>query len=376
MILNLDTQNTARPFGDQEIPARVKSLIGQFIRDRYTNALISNPAVQREFGIWLEEYYGDRTASAKSQRQEMRMVRATAERGTGLDTLAEDMDRLVMDSRNPVPNKDVNYKLSHLITRDTFERMARYADTAACTLTQRDGMMVFVATCMTGLRTSEWATATLERLNPETRPGEVSPHPTLVTQTAKTKSNTSDTRTLILEGFSEGNLQVIQTVIQLMASASPGLKASLVREMRQALRQLYRDNSEHYDLMSHVDYRTARKLFTVESRRGGATQKQTAAALGHTTTVNLRWYAQGDVRCPRKTALPLARAGIEAADSVRDTLQELNERRQVQGLSAIHGYPEQPGLANPNESNAESHADDQHDDRDPASSGNSFLDKL
>ena len=329
MIVSIDTQSQAEPFGDQELSPRVKSLIGQFIRDRYANALMENPVIQKEFGIWLEQYYADRTASPKSQRQEMRMIRAAAERGTNLSTLA----------------KDINFQLSHLITRDTFERMARYADTEQCTPTQRDGLTVFVASCMTGLRTSEWANAELD-LNPSTQPGEITAHPTLTVSTAKTRRKNDENlpRVLILEGFSEGNLQVIQSVIQLMRASRSGYKASLVREMRQAMRTLYSDNAEHYDLMAHVDYRTARKVFTVESRRGGATQKQAAAALGHTTTVNLRWYAQGDIHCPRKTSIPLARCSQGAADDVRDTLSELNERRQNQGQTAITGYPDRSDL--------------------------------
>lgn len=366
MIVTIDTQNPPDPFGDQNLSPRVKSLIGQFIRDRYANALMANPAIQKEFGLWLDQYYGKRTASPKSQRQEMRMIRAAAERGTHLSTLADDMDARILNSRNPVPNKDINYQLSHLITRDTFERMARYADTDRCTPTQRDGLTVFVASCMTGLRTSEWSNAELD-LTPPTQSGEVNAHPTLTVMTAKTR--TADDvlpRVLVLDGFSEGNLQVIQSVIQLMRASKSGYKASLVREMRTAMRTLYSDNAEHYELMAHVDYRTARKIFTVESRRGGATQQQTAAALGHTTTVNLRWYAQGDIHCPRKTSIPLARCTRGAAADVRDTLSELNERRQRSGQTPISGYPERPDLA-----------PEPGDDTDNQTGrGNSFLDKL
>jgi hypothetical protein len=297
------------------------------------------------------------------------MIRAAAERGRSLETLAEDMNRRILDSRNPVPNKDVNYRLSHLITRDTFERMARHADSSACTPTQRDGMTVLVATCMTGLRTSEWATAELNQLNPVIQPGEINAHPTLTVQTAKNRGDDIEPRTLVLEGFSQGNLQVIQSVIQLMGRATPGLKASLVREMRQAMRQIYSDNAEKYELMAHIDYRTARKIFTVESRRGGATQQQAAAALGHTTTVNLRWYAQGDIHCARKTSIPLARSSQGAADEVRDTLHELNDRRQRQGLAAMSGYPDRPELAGESE--------DLDNDSNGQGSGKSrFLDKF
>ena len=372
MIINLDTQNKANPFGTQELPPRVQSLIRQFIEDRFAHTLMSYPAVQKEFGIWLQEYYATRTASQKTQRQEMRTIRAAAERGSGMETLEQEMDRHIMDSRNPVPNKDINYRLSHLITRETFEKMARYADTNACTLTQQDGLTIFVATCMTGLRTSEWETAQLETFNPEIQPGEVSAYPILKVQTAKTRKVESESRILILEGFSQGNLQVLQNAIQIMTRATPGMKASLIREMRQALRNIYSDNPDHYDLMAHVDYRTARKIFTVESLRGGATKQQAAGALGHTTIVNLRWYAQGDTHMARQTTLPLARVSKEAAEKVRDTLHELNERRQLQGQPSIHGYPDHNDSKNPSPSNQAS------DDSTAGSpdSGQSFLDKF
>jgi hypothetical protein len=86
--------------------------------------------------------------------------------------------------------------------------------------------------------------------------------------------------------------------------------------------------------------KTACKVFTVESRREHRSPEAVSAALDHTTTNNLRWYAQGDIHCDRLTDIPLARASLNATKKVRDPLAELNKREQLAGGKSLTGYPD------------------------------------
>jgi hypothetical protein len=123
------------------------------------------------------------------------------------------------------------------------------------------------------------------------------------------------------------------------ATMNNGHLGQLVRGMRQAMIRIT-DDPAALELIEHIDMKTARKIFTVESRRENRSPEAVSAALGHTTTNNLRWYAQGDIHCERITDIPLARATLNATKKIRDPLAELNERKQLAGGKSLTGYPD------------------------------------
>jgi len=132
---------------------------------------------------------------------------------------------------------------------------------------------------------------------------------------------------------------MIEVCIDMTAGLSKGHLGKLVSGMRQAMVRIAADQKE-LDLIEHIDMKTARKVFTVESRREHRSPDAVSAALGHSTTNNLRWYAQGDIHCDRITDIPLARASLNATKKIRDPLAEFNERKQLAGGKPLTGYPD------------------------------------
>ncbi|MCL1484636.1 MAG: hypothetical protein MH208_09865 [Marinobacter sp.] len=108
--------------------------------------------------------------------------------------------------------------------------------------------------------------------------------------------------------------------------------------MRQAMLRVA-DSPEAFELIEHIDMRTARKVFTVESRRDKCSPEAVSAALGHTTTNNLRWYAQGDIHCERLTDIPLARATLNAVKKVRDPLADFQRAQTACRWKAAEWLP-------------------------------------
>ena len=310
-----------------------------YIKEKFFDSLMYQEEVQKDFAAWLEIHQSGSTASPQTKRQDIRRIRLAAEKGINTSALARVMERLDFNARNNVPNKQTNFALSHLIDTDFINRMAKEAQSATVSLTQRRGLMLFGATLMVGIRTSEWTTARLIQDNPPVLPGETTAHPILVVQTVKTRKIDPDPRYLILEGFDRGALGMIDACIEMTSTMTNGHLGQLVSGMRQALTRIA-TGPDAYELMAHIDMKTARKIFTVESRREHRSPEAVSAALGHTTTNNLRWYAQGDIHCDRLTDIPLARATLNATKKIRDPLAELNERKQLAGGKSLTGYPD------------------------------------
>lgn len=313
----------------------------QYIKDRYFNALMYQTEVQKDFAHWLEAHQKHSEANQSTKRWEIRRIRSAAEAGVNTETLRREMDRLNFNARNNVPNKQINHDLSLLIDTTFINRMAREAQNPEVSLNQRRGLMLFGATLMVGLRTSEWTTARIVMDNPPLLPGETTAYPILIVQTAKTRKDDPEPRILVLDEFDRGALNMIEACIQMTADMNKGHLGQLVSGMRKAMLRLAED-TETRDLLQHIDMKTARKIFTVESRREKRSPEAVSAALGHSTTNNLRWYAQGDIHCERLTDIPLARATHEATKQVRDPLAELNERKQLANEKALSGYPDLP----------------------------------
>jgi len=339
IILTLsDTQQPIFP--EESLTPRAKGLLEQYIKERFFDALLYQSEVQKDFSNWLEAYQEKSTAANKTKRGVIRQLRSAAEASPFTETLAEEMDRLNFDARNNVPNKQINFELSHLIDTAFLNKMAMLAQNQEVPVIERKGLMLFAATLMVGLRTSEWQTAELVKDNPARQPGETTAHPYLVVQTAKSRKTDPEPRLMMLEGFDEGALQMIQTCLNFMREVNKGYISQIVSRMRVALLKICAGDAELFELAKHIDMRTARKIYTVEARRAGRTPEQVAAGLGHTTTNNLRWYAQGDIKCARKTNIPLARAPHKAVQAIRDPLAELNERKMLAGEKNINGYPD------------------------------------
>jgi len=344
ILINLDANHPTFPPGT--LDTRSRSLMETYIKERFFDNLMYHEAVQKDFAVWLEAHQKNSQASPKGKRLEIRKIRSAAEKGLNTTTLLGEMERLHFDARNNVPDKQINFGLSHLIDTDFLARMAKQAGNPDVPITQRRGLMLFGATLMVGIRTSEWTTARLISDNPPVLPGETSAYPILVIQTAKTRKADPEPRYLILEGFDRGALGMIEACIDMTASMTNGHLGQLVSGMRQAMLRVA-DNPEAFELIEHIDMKTARKVFTVESRRDKYSPEAVSAALGHTTTNNLRWYAQGDIHCERLTDIPLARASLNAVKKVRDPLADFNERKQLAGGKPLSGYPDL-GTDNPN----------------------------
>lgn len=337
ILINL-TEHTPI-FQSENTDPRVRSLMERYIKERFFDALMYQSEVQKDFAKWLEDHQKQSQANLKTKRWEIRKIRQAAEHGINTATLYREMDRLHFDARNNIPNKQVNHELSHLIDMTFINRMANEAQNPDVPVTQRQGLMLFGATLMVGLRTSEWQTARLIRDDPHLLDGESAAYPILIVQTAKTRKEDPEPRILVLEEFDRGALHMIEACIDMTREMNNGSLGQLVSGMRKAMLRLAED-AQTQELLQHVDMKTARKIFTVESRREGRSPESVSAALGHTTTNNLRWYAQGDIYCDRLTDIPLARPAKEATLKIRDPLAELNERKQRQGETPLSGYPD------------------------------------
>jgi len=354
------------------IPEKTRSLLNRFIREHLTDALIQSPDIQKAFSDWMKER-ADRDVSKATQRKELKDTRNFA-RKNKLDLLEVHMDNLLLDTRNNVQNLQRNFEVSRLITQETVGRLMAYFNDdsgRSFTKTEYEAIQLFLLTCMTGLRTIEWSTVQMVLPPCEVLPGETEALPHLVVQSAKTKTEEGRIRHLILDAFTPAQLESLNHTIQYARSITSGVRSSLVVRARKVLQYVYRHDPAALELIRTLDFRAARKIFTVELRRGGASAREAAAALGHTSLNNVRYYNHGDISCPRLTKLPLARAPKGIAETIKDPLETLNQARQAQGQKPIYGYPEAPRTG---------HADIQNDNDDNGtpddSKGSSLMDKL
>jgi hypothetical protein len=257
------------------------------------------------------------------------------------------MESMLLETRNNVPNKGRNFALSHLISQDTIERLQGHFEHNDFTVTQYQAIQLFLVTCMTGLRTIEWESIRLAQPPCKILPGESTELPFLELQTAKSKTEEPRVRYLILDEFTDGQIETVNQTIQYAQSISKGTRSNLVIQARRVMQQIYLDDPDAIELLAELDFRTARKIYTVELRRGGASMKEAAAALGHVSINNVRYYSHGDISVDRTTKLPLARPPKGVIAQVKDTLAELNESRRKKGMAAIRGYED--GSTSPTE---------------------------
>jgi hypothetical protein len=312
--------------------SRCRQLMQSFVSERYTEALMETPEVQKAFVSWLEDR--SREASKKTRRWEFRRLKAMAAQHPVLSTLEREAERFLLETRNTVVNKAEKAAVSRLVTEDFLKRMqSALSRENGITPTMRNALVLFSATLMTGLRPTEWRTAKLYRSGD---PLAVSGIPRLIVQTAKGKDGEARERVLVLEGFSTPQLDMLESAIGI----SGDLTNAQLGHLSTGLRRLGRfavETAESEAVLSSLELSSARKMFAVECLREGRSEKEVAAAMGHTTTVNLRWYAQGDIYRDRAMRYPLARVTEEAAMAVRDTLQEFKDggRNLEQALDAV-----------------------------------------
>jgi len=337
-----DTDNPSPFSATGGVPDRTRSLFGRFVRENLLEHLLRDKDAQQAFADWMEKHLDRGAASKKTKRNDLKDIRRFAGRNK-MHWLETKMESLLLEPRNTVPNKRRTFALSHLISQDTISRLQDYFETQQFTVTQYQAIQLFLVTCMTGLRTIEWSTAKLVQPPCQILPGESKELPFLEVQTAKSRDEEPRIRRLILDEFSDAQIETLYQTLQYAQSISKGTRSNLVIQARRILQQIYMDNPEAIEVLAEADFRTARKIYTVELRRGGASMKETAAALGHTSITNVRYYSHGDISVDRTTKLPLARPPLGDIDKVKDTLAELNEARRQKGLGAIRGYEDTEG---------------------------------
>lgn len=343
MIGKIDTPfntDNQTPFSDTGgVPDRTRSLFGRFVRENLLEYLLNDKDTQRAFADWMEKHLDRGAASKKTKRNDLKDIRRFAARNK-MHWLDTKMESLLLETQNNVPNKRRNFALSHLISQETISRLQEFFEKERFTVTQYQAIQLFLVTCMTGLRTVEWSTVKLIQPPCQILPGESKELPYLEVTTAKSRAQEVRTRHLILDEFSDTQIETLYQTLQYAQSLSKGTRSNLVVQARRVLQQIYMDNPDAVEILAELDFRTARKMFTVELRRGGASMKETAAALGHTSITNVRYYSHGDISIDRTTKLPLARPPMGEIDKVKDTLEELNRSRLEKGLGAIRGYEE------------------------------------
>mgnify|MGYP006396837647 FL=1 len=359
------------------VPDRTRSLFNRFVREHLSEYLLRDNDIQKAFGDWIENHLDRGSASKKTKRHDLKDIRRFAERNK-LHYLNTRVDALLLETRNNVPNKRRNFALSHLFTQETLERILNFFELNRHTETQYQAIRLFVMTIQTGLRTIEWETVKLVTPPCRVLPGESREHPYLEVQTAKNRSEEPRVRHLILDRFTESQIENLSDTIHYAQSISKGTRSNLVIQARRILQQIYVDDREAIELLAEVDFRTARKLYTVELRRGGASMKEAAAALGHTSINNVRYYSHGDISIDRTTELPLARAPKGVIAEIKDSLAELNEARRRQGRKAIRGYEDDSRIrpTEPTNGKRGQEPDEPGNSDDAKNLGRSFVDKL
>lgn len=317
-----------------EEETRCRQLMQSFIAERYTESLMEVPEIQKAFVGWLEDR--SRTASHKTMRWEFRRLRSMAARHPALSTLEREAERVLLDTRNVVANKSIKAAISRLIDEKFLKEMqAAITRPDGITDTMRNAFVLFSATLMTGLRPTEWRTASLLRSGPLA--SKHGGNAVLVVQTAKARGEAELERTLVLEDFRSPHLDMVESAIEIAGHLTNQQLGHLSTGLRRLAQHADREPHED-EALSALDLSSGRKMFAVECLRDSRSKKEVAAAMGHTTTVNLRWYAQGDIHMARAMRYPLAKATREAALSVRDTLQEFKDRQS--GLDEALGNAE------------------------------------
>ena len=229
-----DTDNPSPFSATGGVPDRTRSLFGRFVRENLLEHLLRDKDAQQAFADWMEKHLDRGAASKKTKRNDLKDIRRFAGRNK-MHWLETKMESLLLETRNNVPNKRRNFALSHLISQDTISRLQDYFETQQFTVTQYQAIQLFLVTCMTGLRTIEWSTAKLVQPPCQILPGESKELPFLEVQTAKSRDEEPRIRRLILDEFSDAQIETLYQTLQYAQSISKGTRSNLVIQARRIL---------------------------------------------------------------------------------------------------------------------------------------------
>ena len=305
-----------------------------FIEENYIDALMEHPNIQQHFAQWLKTRKTH--ASKETQKGELRHLHRMASKFSELATLENEIEKQRIDSHNNVARTSIKVSISRVIDEQFLKRMQAQinSESERITKTMIYGFVVFSATLMTGVRPHEWWSAQLfrERQNPECQLD----HPTLHVVTGKTKPyQQQQTRNLVLEGFGDAQLDMIQHAIEIVQPMSKVQHGYLSNGLRR-LASMTAQNEEEKAVVKQLDIGAARKLYAVEALRDSRSQRQVAGALGHTSDGNLRHYSEGDIYCSRMMRYPLARITEEAEGQIKEHLKKFLDSRYADKASPEH----------------------------------------
>ena len=295
----------------EQADPRVTQLLKTFVSQKYAEALLADPHVQREFAEWLKRKPSD--ASTKTTRWELRRVKQYADGHPDMGILSDEIDQSLHQMGSSVANAAAKAKLAELVDEEFLKRLQEYAIRVDTTETARNAYILFTSTLMTGLRPSEWGEVALMSEGGR---------PMLKVKNAKQKSGLEAERILYLDTFKPAHTALI---VQSIKIAGESTSPQQFGKHSGALRRLVKRAGliEEDELLSVFDLSTGRKIYAMESARSGKTEKHIAACLGHLTTFNLKWYLQGEIQDARFMRYPLATVDREAENNVRDTLVDV-----------------------------------------------------
>jgi len=313
---------TDRPDGVlSQLDDRTRQLIEKFFRERLHNTLIRDPLIQDELLRWLDE--GEYSqASMAVKRQDLKRFRIAAQKHADvLGRMDRPLEDILANKRNAVSQGAQKSAKARMINQDFLRGLQMRVQAGDVTETEFEAYLVFIGTLMTGVRPSEWATSRIERALFMAEEGQ--PLPVLVVRTAKTKDHQEERiRHLILDGFQDSQIDLLEECINIGKRRNTSSKFGTLSRSFRKLAYSTTDTDEHANALESLDIASARKIYTVEARRAKRTKKEVAAALGHTTIINIRSYDLGNLAEGRQITLPLARARGKEVEAVRDTLKE------------------------------------------------------
>lgn len=200
---------------------------------------------------------------------------------------------------------------------------------------------LFLATLMTGLRHAEWFDAILHESGyTDTRlTGMTLSCPVLQVFTVKqdgrrTDNPLRDFRLIVLESFTEEQVQLIRLALALVAEQTKTKEAAM-KDVRMQLNRVWKkmvaqgliNETQEKDVgyrHNGVSMHTARKTFAEEVRRSMEyTRFELAAMLGHTTLMNLKYYTKARKFQPRTHAFALPRSWPGDAEGVQEWNQSI-----------------------------------------------------
>ena len=322
-VLKIRLEGNAEP-AMAALDDRARQIAEKFLKETLHDRLIADPAIQDELLRWLDEGEYSQASSA-SKRQDLKRFRIAAQKHPEIfGRLLNPIEDILANKRNAVAQGAQKSAKARMINQEFLRGIQARVTADDVTETEFEGYLIFIGTLMTGLRPSEWPTATVNRSLFIEEEGAA--FPVIIVKTAKTKDHQEErTRHLILEGFQDSQIELLEECINIGRRRNTSQKfGSLSRAFRK-LAYSTTDADEHGEALESLDMASARKIYTVEARRAKRTKKEVAAALGHTTIINIRSYDLGNLTNGRQITLPLARARGREVAAVRDTLKEFSD---------------------------------------------------